>query len=92
MRVIVNLRHFVPGVMGGGMETYVRQAVPALHDHLEIVDRHVAITHRNVEVVRRGAPHERVGAGGEQEVAREAPGIHAHDVFRVVQGQREPVG
>jgi glycosyltransferase involved in cell wall biosynthesis len=34
MRVAVNLRHFVPGVMGGGMETYVRQAVPALHDHL----------------------------------------------------------
>lgn len=34
MRVAVNLRHFVPAVMGGGMETYVRQAVPALHDHL----------------------------------------------------------
>lgn len=34
MRVAVNLRHFVPGAMGGGMETYVREAVPALHDHL----------------------------------------------------------
>jgi glycosyltransferase involved in cell wall biosynthesis len=34
MRIAVNLRHFVPGVMGGGMETYVRQAMPALHDHL----------------------------------------------------------
>jgi glycosyltransferase involved in cell wall biosynthesis len=34
MRIAVNLRHFIPGVMGGGMETYVRQAIPALHDHL----------------------------------------------------------
>jgi glycosyltransferase involved in cell wall biosynthesis len=43
MRVAINLRHFVPGVMGGGMETYVRQAVPALHDHLAATGGSMAI-------------------------------------------------
>ena len=43
MRVAVNLRHFAPGVMGGGMETYVRQAVPALQDHLAAAGGSMAV-------------------------------------------------
>jgi hypothetical protein len=33
MRVAVNLRPFFPGVMGGGMENYVRESVGALDRH-----------------------------------------------------------
>jgi hypothetical protein len=34
MRLAVNLRDFVPGGMGNGMEVYARQAVGALDDRL----------------------------------------------------------
>ncbi|MDT4840161.1 hypothetical protein FQZ97_739740 [compost metagenome] len=49
---------------------------------------------RDIHVTRRLAlaAHLRVGAGGEQEVAIESAGIHAHAVISVVQTHGGPLG
>src|SRR5476651_2148934 len=62
-------------------------------DYGLVIEVDVAVTQRDVHVARglAGAADFGVGPGGEQEVAVERPGVHAHAVVFVVQAHGRPL-